>query len=114
MKGRLPAPAMRLFRGETRIFVPPFIEELVRTIRQVAPREGRNGIEYLTEFRFRSLDFVERTSERLLRSLAFNGDARDVGKLLDDALIERSGLCRLVVVERERAEDLATRGRDRR
>src|SRR5262245_50591397 len=44
---------------------------------------------------------------------AFNGDARDVRELLDEALMERRGPFGLVVVERKRAQDLAARGRDR-
>src|SRR6185295_15548731 len=69
MERSLPAPTMRLFRGETCIFMPTFVEELVRAIRQIAPRQRRDGINHLPKFRFRLLDFVERISEGLLRPL---------------------------------------------
>ena len=114
MEGSLPTPTMRLLRGEACIFMPTFVEELVRTIRQIAPRECRDGINHLPKFGFRLLDFVERISEGFLRLLTFNCDARDVRELLDESLMERRGLFGLVVVERERAQDLAARGRDRR
>src|SRR5215813_7013273 len=114
MERGLPARTMRLFRGETCIFMPTFVEELVRTIRQIAPRECRDGINHLPKFGFRLLDFVKRISEGFLRPLAFNCDARDVRELLDEALMERRGPFGLVVVERKRAQDLAARGRDRR
>src|SRR5262249_23682425 len=114
MERGLPAPTMRLFRGETCIFMPTFVEELARTVRQGAPRECRNGINHLPELGFRLLDLLERISEGFLRPLALNCDARDVRELLDEALMERRGLFGLVVVERERAQDLAARGRDRR
>jgi hypothetical protein len=60
MKRLLPAPAMRFFRGETCIFVPTFVEELVRAIRQIAPRERGNSVNHLTEFGFRLLYFYFR------------------------------------------------------
>src|SRR5215813_13228920 len=114
MERGLPAPTMRLFWRETCVFMPTFVEELARTVRQTAPRECRDGINHLPEFGFRLLDFVKRISEVFLRSLAFNCDARDVRELLDEALMERRGPFGLVVVERERAQDLTARGRDRR
>src|SRR5215472_16108589 len=86
MKRSLPTPAMRLLLGETCVFVPTFAEKLVRTIRQIAPRECRDGINHVPKFRFRLLDFIKRTSEGFLRPLAFNCDERDIS----------SGACRLL------------------
>src|SRR5690242_9367197 len=71
MENGLPAPTMRLFSGETCVFMPTFVEEFVRAIRQIAPRECRDGIDYLPKFGFRFLDLVERISEGFLRLLAF-------------------------------------------
>src|SRR5262245_38541693 len=78
MKRSLPAPTMRLFLGETCVFVPTFTEKLVRTVRQIAPRERRDGINHPPKFGFRLLDFIKRISESFLRPLAFNCDERDI------------------------------------
>src|SRR5262247_731494 len=72
MERGLPAPTMRLFRRKTCIFMPAFVEELVRTIRQIAPHECRDGINHLPKFGFRLLDFIKRISEGLLRPLALD------------------------------------------
>src|SRR5262252_10323584 len=69
MERGLPAPTMRLFRRKTCIFMPAFVEELVRTFRQIAPGECRDGINHLPKFGFRLLDFFKRIPESLLRPL---------------------------------------------
>src|SRR6185295_12928176 len=66
MKRFLPAPTMRLFRREPCILMPTFAEELVGTIRKIAPRECRDSINHLPKFGFRLLDFIKRISEALL------------------------------------------------
>src|ERR1043165_2058014 len=71
MEGVLPSPTLRLFGRETSIFMPTFAKELVRTIRQIAPRECRDGINHLPKFGLRLLDFGKRVSEGFLRLLAF-------------------------------------------
>src|SRR5262245_253359 len=78
MKRGLPAPTVRLLRRETRIFMPTFVKELVRTIGQIAPRERGNGINHLSKFGFRLLDLLKGMSEGFLRPLAFNCDERDI------------------------------------
>src|SRR5882672_9635422 len=50
MERSLPAPTMRLFVGKTGIFMPTFVEEVVRTIRQIAPRKCRDGFKHLPYF----------------------------------------------------------------
>src|SRR5215472_14465032 len=76
MERGLPAPTMRLFRRETRIFVPTLVEEFILTIRQIAPRERGNSINHLPKFGFRLLDLLKGISEGFLRPLAFNCDER--------------------------------------
>ena len=71
MEGGLPAPTVRLFGRETCIFMPTFAKELVRTIRQIAPRKRGDGINHLPKFGLRILDFGKRVSESFLRLLAF-------------------------------------------
>src|SRR6185295_2084541 len=70
MKRFLPAPTMRLFRGEPCVFMPTFAEEFVWTIRQTAPRERGNGINHLPKFGFRLLDFVKCILKCFLRLFA--------------------------------------------
>src|SRR5580704_14671894 len=53
-------------------------------------------------------------TKSVIRESALDGNARNVRKLLDEALMERSGRSRLAVIERKRAQHLAGRGRDRR
>ena len=45
MNGDLPTLAMRLFRRETCVVMPPPVKELVGTIRQIAPREGWDRVD---------------------------------------------------------------------
>src|SRR5262249_42393567 len=94
MERGLPAPAMRLLRRETRIFMPPFVEELVRTIREIAPRERGNGIDHLPQSGFRLLDFLEGMSKGFLRPLAFDGDERDISSATRSRLHESKVLRR--------------------
>src|ERR1700747_90841 len=107
MEGSLPTPAMRLFRGETGIFMPTFVEELVRTVRQIAPRECRDGINHLPKFGLRLLDLVKRISEGFLRPLAFNCDASDVPGSLDQFKISTVGGPWLRMGDAESAENFS-------
>src|SRR5689334_9113862 len=72
MEGGLPAPPVRLFSGETCIFMPSFVEELVRTIWQIAPRECGDRIDHLSKSGLRLLDFVKRISESFLGPLSLD------------------------------------------
>src|SRR5262249_34115705 len=110
MKRGLPAPTMRLFRRETCIVMPTFVEELVRTIRQIAPRERGNGINHLPKFGFRLLDLLKGMSEGFLRPLAFNCDERDIssatrGRLHQSMVFSRRH-ARLGRIHCKRPEDL--------
>src|SRR4029077_15345561 len=67
MEGGLPSPTMRFFRGEARVLMPSLVQELVWTIRQVAPDQGRDGIDHLPKFGFGFLDLVKSVSESFLR-----------------------------------------------
>src|SRR4026208_2202341 len=49
MQYDLPAPAVRLLRSEACVFMPAFAQELVWTIRQIAPGERRDGINHLAK-----------------------------------------------------------------
>src|SRR5215472_4450807 len=64
MERNLPAPTMRFFWGETGVFVPTLAKKFVGTIRQVAPCEGRDRIDYSSQFRFRFLDSRECVLQR--------------------------------------------------
>src|SRR5215469_2897787 len=44
MKRSLPTPALRFFRGQARILVPCFVEELVRAVGPVAPSQRGDRI----------------------------------------------------------------------
>src|SRR5258708_13899888 len=70
MESGLPSPTMRFFRGEARVLMPSLVQELVWTIRQVAPDQCRDGIDHLPKFGFGLLDLVERISQRFLRLLS--------------------------------------------
>src|SRR5260370_16724621 len=83
MKRYLPAPTVRLFVGKACVLMPSFVKELVRTIRQIAPGEGGDGINHLPKVGFRVPDRLQRGSERFLGSLPFNCDASDVSAGLD-------------------------------
>jgi hypothetical protein len=49
MNGDSPSPAACFLRGETRIVMPSLVEELVRTIRKIARREGGDRVEDLSD-----------------------------------------------------------------
>jgi hypothetical protein len=83
MKRSLPAPPVRLFVGKARVLMPTFVEELVWTIRQIAPSQRGDGVDHLPEFGLRVLDLIQRLPESFLRSLAFNCDTSDVARRLD-------------------------------
>jgi len=51
MNGDSPSPASGFLRGETRIVMPALVEELVGTIRKIARREGRDGVEDRSDLR---------------------------------------------------------------
>src|SRR5260221_13202548 len=70
MKGSLPSPTMRFFRRAARVFMPSLVQELVWTIRKVAPDQCRDGIDHLPKFGFGFLDLVKRTSQSFLRLLS--------------------------------------------
>src|SRR5215470_663911 len=56
MERGLPAPAMRFFRGQTCIFMPTFVEKLVRAVRQIAPSQCRDSINHLPHFELACAD----------------------------------------------------------
>src|ERR1700739_4319034 len=56
MECSLPTPAMRLLLGKTRIFMPTFVKEFVGAIRQIAPRECRDGIDHSSDFELACLE----------------------------------------------------------
>src|SRR5262249_352999 len=105
MERGLPAPTMRLFWRETCVFVPTFVEELVRTIRQIAPRECRDRINHLPKCGFRLLDMVKHISEGFLRPLAFNCDEHDARGRLDQSKVLTRRHSRLSRIHGKRPED---------
>src|SRR6266568_3727967 len=113
MKGTLPSPAMRLFGRETCVVMPSFVQEFVRTIRQIAPCQRRNRINDPQKFGFRPPELVEGTSESFLRSLAFNCDQCDVPRALDQREIRIRGYARLGTVQSECAKHLIILRQDR-
>src|SRR6185369_4875438 len=70
MESNLPAPTMRLFRRETRVFMPTSIEELVGSVGQIAPSQCGNCIDDGDEIVLARLQSLFRTriadSERRL------------------------------------------------
>src|SRR5207244_9742698 len=83
MEGGLPAPTIRLFRREASVFVPSFVEELVGTVRQIAPSQRRDRINHLAEFGLRLLHPIKRISKSFLRPLPFDCNPGDVPCRLD-------------------------------
>src|SRR5258708_6739706 len=59
---------MRLFRGQACVLMPSFVEELVRTIGQIAPRHRGDGVNNLPKFGLGLLHLVERISKSFLGS----------------------------------------------
>src|SRR5258708_7589393 len=95
---------MRLFGGKTRILVPTFVEELVRTVRQIAPGQRGDRINHLPKPGLRIFDLIPRCSESVLSSLTFNRYAGYVRCPLDQSQILFGGTSRLGRIERESAE----------
>src|ERR1051326_3883371 len=52
MECGLPAPSMRYFRRETCIVVPIFVEKFVAAVREIAPRQRRDGINDIAQLIF--------------------------------------------------------------
>src|SRR5437660_2914586 len=84
MEDGLPGPTIRLFRREACVLVPSSVEELVRTVRQIAPRKSGNRIDHLPKFRLRLLQQGQRICEGFLRSLSLDCDSRDMPCRLDE------------------------------
>ncbi len=79
MESSLPAPAVRFFGGQPCVIMPFLVEELVRTIRQIAPSHCRDRINHLPKFGLGLLDLVKRICERFLCPLSiFNVGPRCV------------------------------------
>lgn len=57
---QLASPSRAILRGKTGIFVPPSVQKLVRTVREIAPRQCGDRVDYLTKFVLRFLDFLQR------------------------------------------------------
>src|SRR5215510_9765349 len=53
MERGLPSPAMRLFGRETCVVMPSFVQEIVRTIRQIALGQRGDRIDHLPKSGFR-------------------------------------------------------------
>ena len=62
MNRGLPSPAVRLFRGDTRVVMPSFVQKFVGTIRQVAPSERGDRVDDPSEMCLR----FPRLKERVL------------------------------------------------
>src|SRR6266446_5200241 len=84
MEDALPTPTIRLFGRKTCVLVPSFVEELVGTVRQIAPRKSGNRIDHLPKFRLRLLQKGHRISEGFVRSLSLDCDSRDMPGRLDE------------------------------
>ncbi len=78
MEGGLPTPTIRLFRRVACVLVPSFVEKLVGTVRQIAPRKSGNRIDYLPKFRLRLLQQGQRICKGFVRSLSLDCDSRDM------------------------------------
>src|SRR5580704_12455004 len=52
MIGRLPPPTAGFFRGQTRIFLPTFVRELICSVGQIAVGLSGNGIDNLAKCQF--------------------------------------------------------------
>src|SRR5258707_4575538 len=113
MERTLPTPTMRFFRRKSCVLMPFFVEELVRTIRQIAPGQCGDRINHLPKSGLRPLDLVKRISERFLRPLAFNGDASDVTCAFYEREVFFGGNSRLMGIKRESAQHLVVLRQDR-
>src|ERR1700746_1812692 len=106
MERNLPTPTMRFFRRKACVLMPFFVEELVRTIRQIAPGQCGDRINHLPKSGLRPLDLVKRISERFLRPLPFNCDTRDVPRGFDQCKILLIWGSSLRIGDAESAENL--------
>src|SRR5215469_7063224 len=61
MECGLPAPTVRFFRGETGIFMPTFVEELVGTVGEIAPCQCGDRIDDGCEIALARLQSLFRT-----------------------------------------------------
>src|SRR4029077_5023375 len=93
--------------------MPFSVEELVRTIRQIAPGQCGDRINHLPKSGLRPLDLIKRISDRFLRPLAFNGDASDVTCAFYEREVSSGGNSRLMRVKRESAQHLVVLRQDR-
>lgn len=66
MNRDLPSLASRRFPRNTRVLMPSFVQELVRAIRKMAPRERGNRVDDLEEPRHRFGGLVGRLLQYLL------------------------------------------------
>src|ERR1700726_1355053 len=73
----LPTRTIGLLAGEARVLMPALVKELVRTIRQIAPGQRGDRIDYLPTFCFRIRYLIQRSSKTPLRPLPFNRDQCD-------------------------------------
>src|SRR5690348_18427880 len=105
MERNLPTPTMRFFWRKTCVLMPFFVEELVRTIRQIAPGQCGDRINHLPKSGLRPLDLVKRTSERFLRPLPFNCDTRDAPRRFDQFKISLIWGSSLRIGDAESAEN---------
>src|SRR5258708_14896135 len=84
--------------------MPTFVQKLVWTVRQIAPCQGWNSVDYLAKSGFRVLYSFQSCSERFFRSLAFNCNSSDVPCALNEGKILFGWNSRFVRVERESSE----------
>ena len=89
------------------VFMPTFVQKLVRALGRIAPGESGNGIDHPPKIGLGVLDFRERSSESFLRLVSFDGDAGYMSSGLDQLQIETRWSSRLGIADAERAEDLA-------
>src|ERR1700747_1844219 len=113
MERNLPTPTVRFFMRKTCVLMPFLVEELVRTIRQIAPGQCRDRINHLPKSGLRPLDLVKRISECFLRPLAFNGYASDVTCAFYEHEVLFGGNPRLMGIKRESAQHLVVLCQDR-
>src|ERR1700692_3193192 len=113
MERSLPTHTMWLFGGKACVLMPFFIEEFVRTIRQIAPGQCGNRINHLPKPGLRRLEFAKRLSERFLRPLAFNGDAGDMPGAFYEREVFFGRNSHLMRVKRESAQHLVVLRQDR-
>src|ERR1700739_634492 len=93
--------------------MPFSVEDLVRTIRQIAPGQCGNRVNHLPKPSLRRLEFPKCLSERFLRPLAFYGDAGDMTGASYQREVFFGGNSRLMGVKRESAQHLVVLRQDR-